>query len=116
LDVRVLCHPLLDLAGDQLLDPLGTRAGPDAIRDRLADLHVGVLALGHARVTVESPGNDGAQRHPRDMPVLGEVARGVLAGCNHRPIALVFVLHGITRTGSPSYNSLAPETTICSSP
>src|SRR6185312_6816777 len=121
LDVGVLGQLLLDLAGDELLDLGGLGARPGADGDRHAHLDDGILGLGHPQVAVDPPEDGEDQRHPGDVEVLGEVARGVALLLHHLPIAgelllFVRVAHGTTSTASPSARRPAPWTTMRSPP
>src|SRR5262245_54261564 len=68
----VLRGAFLDLARDQLLDPLDALTRPRRHHRNLADGEIRVFALGHGGVCPDPPRDHPGEKHPRDVPVLDE--------------------------------------------
>ena len=68
---------LFDRLSDQLLYFFGILAGPRRNHNRLLVGNVGIPALGHRDIAVDSPNTDRRQRDPRDLAILHEEAREI---------------------------------------
>jgi hypothetical protein len=68
----------LDAPRDELLDLLRGGAGPIGQGQRHADRNVRILALRHREESVDAPQACGDEQHPRHVPRLREIARGVV--------------------------------------